>query len=98
MQFENETFSDEVTLDGNEFVNCGFARGCKIIYGGGKFDLKDCRFQAPIAYELNGAAAITLSFLRFLARMSPDMLRQMLEENVGGTRPTEKGGKKTLIQ
>jgi len=63
-KYEDGTFEDtRVDLDGNQFTNCSF-RGCTLVYSGGTdVGIVGCNF-VDCTWELDGAAAATVAFLR----------------------------------
>jgi len=69
MKHENETFTDTVDLDGNEFIKCSFNK-CTIVYSGGEPpSLTECSFDY-VKFEFQGPAKNTVAFLKSMA--SPD--------------------------
>ena len=66
MKHRDDTFTDEVELDGNEFDNCTFS-GASLIYRGGTPPrLSGCSFT-DFKFEFQGAAANTVAFLQAMA-------------------------------
>jgi DNA-binding transcriptional regulator WhiA len=78
MRFENTTITQDVTVDYNEFINCEF-QNCKFIYHGGSFYISNCKFT-NVQYVLAGQAHDTLTYLRFLKNLNPELLEQLLSE------------------
>ena len=66
MKYTNNTFTETVTLDGNEFDICIFD-GCSLVYRGGPPPiLNDCQF-AGTRFQFEGAAANTVAFVQAMA-------------------------------
>lgn len=56
-------------VDGSECVRCDF-RGMILRYGGGNFQFTDFKFSGPVRFELTGAAANTVIFMRFVEALA----------------------------
>ena len=82
MKFKNQTFTDDITLDFNEFIDCEI-KDCKILYYGGKFLLVRTKF-INVQFGLGGPANDTLTFLRLVRANGPHLLDQLLDQ---GTQP-----------
>ena len=82
MKFENQTFTDDVTLDYNEFIDCEI-KDCKILFYGNDFSLIRTKFT-NVQFGLGGPANITLAFLRLVRANGPHLLDQLLDQ---GTQP-----------
>jgi len=52
-------------VDGTECNSCEF-KGMILRYGGGNFQFTDFKFSGPVRFELTGAAANTVIFMRFI--------------------------------
>ena len=72
MKFEDQTFdSQDVLLDGNEYINCTF-NGCKIIFKGGQgTGLVSPTFNA-CDWNFSGPAGNTLAFLAMIYSRGSD--------------------------
>jgi len=64
MKFENETITEDIIIDDNEFINC-VIRDCVVTYCGGEFKLVDTVFD-QIKVNVRGSARDTVSFLTVL--------------------------------
>ncbi len=78
MKFENQTFTDDVTLDYNEFIDCEI-KDCVVFYYGGKYSLVRTKL-ANIRFGLGGPANDTLSFLKLVRANGPHLLEQLLDQ------------------
>jgi hypothetical protein len=56
-------------VDGSECVSCVF-NGMTLRYGGGNFQFTDFKFSGPVRFELTGAAANTVIFMRFIEALA----------------------------
>ena len=56
-------------VDGVECVKCSF-NGMTLRYGGGNFQFSDFKFSGPVRFELTGAAANTVIFMRFVKALA----------------------------
>src|SRR5215472_14910878 len=56
-------------VDGSECVRCEFS-GAVLRYGGGNFQFTDFKFSGPVRFELTGAAANTVIFMRFVEALA----------------------------
>ncbi len=83
MKFENQTFTDNVTLDYNEFIDCEI-KDCVVFYYGGKFSLVRTRFTNT-RFGLGGPANDTLAFLKLVRANGPQLLEELLNQ---GPQPT----------
>ena len=54
MKFEKQTFTEDITLDYNEFFDCEI-KDCKIIYFGGKFALVRTKLK-NVRFTVGGSA------------------------------------------
>lgn len=82
MKYENETFTNEVELDGNEFIGCVF-ENCTVVYSGGKQPLiTRCSFN-NFTFEFRGCADNTVTFLRSMASPSSG-LQSIVRETFPG--------------
>jgi hypothetical protein len=57
-------------VDGVECVRCVFTNGPVLRYGGGNFQFTDFKFSGPVRFELTGAAANTIIFMRFIEALA----------------------------
>ena len=55
MEFVDQTFTGEVTLDGNRYRNCTF-ENVHFIYGGGALAMDNCRMNA-FTWQFTGELA-----------------------------------------
>ena len=78
MKFENQTFTEDVTLDFNEFIDCEI-KDCTVYYHGGKFTLIRTKLT-NIRFALADQANDTLSFLRLVRANGPHLLDQLLDQ------------------
>ena len=85
MKFTNQVFTDDVTLDYNEFIDCEI-KNCVVMYYGGKFSLIRTKLT-NVRFGLGGAAGDTLMFLRLIRANRPNLLDRLLKED--GSRPSE---------
>ena len=93
MKFEDKTFdSQDVLLDGNEYINCTF-NGCKIIFQGVKgVGLVNPTFDA-CQWSFDGPAGNTLAFLAMIYNRGRDGQR-LVETVFAGIR---KGKPPTVV-
>lgn len=84
MRFINQTFTTDVTLDYNEFVDCEI-RDCVVLFHGGDFSLVRTRL-VNVRFGLAGAANSTLNFLRLVRASNPLLLDELLNAAPGPTR------------
>ena len=78
MKFENQTFTDDVTLDYNEFIDCEI-KNCKILYCGGKYSLVRTKLS-NVQFGLGGPANDTLAFLRLIRANGQHLLDDLLNQ------------------
>ena len=78
MKFENQTFTDDVTLDYNEFTDCEI-KNCKVMYCGGEFSLIRTKLL-NVKFALGGAANNTLILLRLIRTNAPHILKDLLDQ------------------
>jgi hypothetical protein len=76
MRFIKQTFTDDVTLDYNEFVDCEI-RNCLVLFHGGDFTLLRTTLT-NVRFGLGGPANNTLNFLRLVRAASPRLLDELL--------------------
>lgn len=69
VRFENQTFTGDITLDYNDFINCTFGDGSVIHYGGGQYSLQSPTFAGGIRFTFHDNAHRTLIWLKFLSSM-----------------------------
>jgi len=56
-------------VDGSECIDCEF-KGMILRYGGGNFQFTGFKFSGPVRFELTGAAANTVIFMRFIEALA----------------------------
>lgn len=78
MRFVKQTFTEDVTLDYNEFVDCEI-RNCTLLYHGGEFSLVRTKLT-NVRFGLRGAANSTLAFLRLVRSASPGGIEELLNQ------------------
>ena len=78
MRFKNQTFTEDVTLDYNEFIDCEI-KDCVVFFHGGKFTLVRTKLT-NVRFALAGPANDTLSFLKLVRANGPDLLDQLLDQ------------------
>lgn len=83
MKFANQTFTTDVTLDCNEFVDCVF-RNCTVIHQGGPFSLTRTNLE-NVRFSMGGLGQNVLFFLRLVRASHPTGLEELLD---GGPQPT----------
>ncbi len=72
MKHQDETFTGDVELDGNEFENCDFDGALLIYRGGPPPSLSGCGFR-DFRFNFDGAAANTVRFLQAMAAPNSGM-------------------------
>lgn len=78
MKFEKQTFTTDVTLDFNEFVDCVFT-GCTVYFHGNPYLLIRTDMEG-ISLKFAGAAAETLSTLKALRQRSPQLVEDLINK------------------
>ncbi len=78
MKFENQTFTGDITLDYNEFIDCEI-KDCNVLYHGGKFSLVRTKLN-NVRFGLSGPANDTLIFLRLVRANGPHLLDELLDQ------------------
>lgn len=78
MKFEKQTFTEDVTLDYNEFIDCTI-KDCGILYHGGKYSLVRTTFS-NVRFGLAGPANDTLAFLRLVRANGAHLLDELLDQ------------------
>lgn len=78
MKFKNQTFTDDVTLDYNEFIDCEI-KNCVVYYHGGKYSLVRTKLN-NVRFGLSGSANDTLSFLRLIKAANPKAFDSLFEQ------------------
>jgi len=87
-QFDDKIFEDkEITVDGNEYVDCKFI-DCVLSYAGGKWgmlanDFLECTLQ------FDGAASRTLGFLSMLHNECPEVFEELVDQIRGNPAPAD---------
>ena len=79
MKFKNQTFTDDVTLDYNEFIDCEI-KDCVVFYYGGKYSLVRTRFTNT-RFGLSGPANDTLAFPNLVRANGPQLLEELLNQD-----------------
>jgi hypothetical protein len=84
----NESFAHRrVDLDGSRFENCTF-EACQIVYSGGDHTrIVGCTFDPGCTWNMDGAAARTLTFLRGIYQSMGPAGERLVEESLGIRRP-----------
>jgi hypothetical protein len=83
MKFENQTFTTDVTLDCNEFIDC-VIKDCVIHHQGGLFSMIRTRLE-NVRFGVSGPAQNVLSFLRMVRESNPAAVGELLD---GEPQPT----------
>lgn len=81
MRFVKQTFTNDVTLDYNEFVDCEISN-CLVLFHGGDFTLLRTTLT-NVRFGLGGPANNTLNFLRLVRAASPRLLDDLLNAAPG---------------
>jgi hypothetical protein len=81
MRFVKQTFTDSVTLDYNEFIDCEI-KNCVVLFYGGDFTLLRTTLT-NVRFGLGGPANNTLNFLRLVRAASPHLLDELLNAAPG---------------
>ncbi len=77
MKFENQTFTTDVTLDCNEFIDC-VIKNCVIHHQGGPFSMLRTRLE-NVRFAIGGHAQNVLSFLRLVRVTNPAAVSELLD-------------------
>jgi hypothetical protein len=85
VRFENQTFTSDVTLDYNDFIDCEF-RDCGMLYFGGQYSLIRARFN-NVRFGLGDAANRTLEFMRLI--LSTGNGRQIIDDLLQAAPPPQ---------
>jgi hypothetical protein len=83
MKFENQTFTTDVTLDCNEFIDCEIMN-CVIHHQGGPFSMIRTRLD-NVRFGVSGSAQNVLSFLCMVRATNPAAVDELLD---GAPQPT----------
>jgi hypothetical protein len=67
MRFENQTFTADITIDGNEFIDC-VIENCVVHHYGGPFSLVKSSFR-NVRFAFHDASNNALAFLRLIRSM-----------------------------
>lgn len=62
MQFVKQRFTEDVSIDNNEFIDCEF-ENCRLIFGGGEFFFRRVTL-INVRFEITRAVSEKLLFLR----------------------------------
>jgi hypothetical protein len=81
MRFVKQTFTNDVTLDYNEFVDCEISN-CLVLFHGGDFTLLRTTLT-NVRFGLGGPANNTLNFLRLVRAANPRLLDELLNAAPG---------------
>jgi hypothetical protein len=79
MRFENQTFTADIAVDYNEFVNCTF-KNCRILFHGGEFTFAGTVNFEQVAFGLGPAANNTVTFLKFLRAAAPQAFAELMAQ------------------
>jgi hypothetical protein len=79
MRFENQTFTTDIAIDYNEFVNCTF-KDCRILFHGGEFSFAGTVNFERVAFGLGHAANNTVTFLKFLRAAAPQAFAELMAQ------------------
>jgi hypothetical protein len=77
MRFSKQTFTTDVTLDYNEFIDCEI-RDCTVLFHGGEFSLVRTKLT-NVRFGLAGPANNTLVFLRLVRAHGPNLINELLD-------------------
>jgi hypothetical protein len=77
MKFENQTFTTDVTLDCNEFIDC-VIKDCVIYHQGGSFSMIRTRLE-NVRFGVGGPAQNVVSFLRMVRVTNPGALEELFD-------------------
>lgn len=78
MIFKNQTFTEDVTIDYNEFIDCTI-KDCVVFYHGGKFSFVRTKFS-NVRFGLAGSANDTLAFLKLVRANGEHLLNELLDQ------------------
>ena len=81
MRFVKQVFTDGVTLDYNEFIDCEISN-CLVMFHGGDFTLLRTTLT-NVRFGLGGPANNTLNFLRLVRAAHPRLLEELLDAAPG---------------
>jgi hypothetical protein len=81
MRFVKQVFTDGVTLDYNEFIDCEI-NNCLVMFHGGEFTLLRTTLS-NVRFGLGGPANNTLNFLRLVRAANPRLLDELLDAAPG---------------
>ena len=81
MRFVKQSFTDDVTLDYNEFIDCEISN-CLVLFHGGDFTLLRTTLT-NVRFGLGGPANNTLNFLRLVRAANPRLLDELLNATPG---------------
>ena len=79
MKFIKQTFTEDISIDYNEFIDCTF-KNCTIWFHGGLFSLVNAKFD-NVRFGCANEAEVTLSFLRMVRTVNPKLLEQLLNKD-----------------
>ena len=79
MRFENQTFTTDIAVDYNEFVNCTF-KDCRILFHGGEFSFAGTVSFERVSFGLGHAANNTVTFLKFLRAGAPQAFAELMAQ------------------
>jgi len=81
MRFIKQTFTEGITLDYNEFIDCEI-KNCLVMFYGGDFLLLRTTLT-NVQFGLGGPANSTLNFLRLVRATNPRLLEELLNAAPG---------------
>ena len=79
MRYTNQTFTTDVTLDGNEYIDCEI-KDCIVFFNGGTYVLVRTKLT-NVRYGLRGAANQTLMFLRMIRATSAPAFESLFTQD-----------------
>ena len=91
MKFVNQTFTEDLTIDYNEFVDCEI-KDCVVMFHGGSFSLVRTKLT-NVRFGCADAANNTLAFLRVVRATNPRAIDELLDQ---GGKQQAGPGKPTL--
>lgn len=78
MRFEKQTFTTDVTIDYNQFIDCEI-KNCVVYFQGGDFLLVRTKLT-NVRFGLGGPANNTLSFLKLIRASNPKIIDELLNQ------------------
>lgn len=77
MKFVKQKFTEDISIDFNEFVDCEF-ENCVVLYHGGSFTLTRPKFK-NVRFGVGDAANNTLIFLKYIRQSSPEIFEELFQ-------------------